>query len=96
MSAVNIRICDQPPIPCSHLPTRRPNSETTLSRITAAELTTGVYHAALVNVAPIGARRYARFVAITTPNTAITAIEYAHRFHAVRNPRNLPSPSVAH
>ena len=55
-----------------------------------------VYHHDDTNDAPSGSIRYARLRAMITPNVPITRIVYAHRFHAVRNPRNLPSPTVAH
>jgi len=34
--------------------------------------------------------------AIITPKVAMIRIAYAHRFQAVRNPRNFPRPTVAH
>jgi hypothetical protein len=62
----------------------------------ANALMMGVYHAAPVSQAALAPMRYARLVAIITPNVASVRIANAQRFHAVMKPPSGPNPTVAH
>ena len=94
MSALNIRICARPPMPCSHLPTRSPSSETTREHdrprpssrpaCTSARLRERRAHRR------DEVRRDSSRSSRRTPPSS--AIAYAQRFHAVRNPQKLAEP----
>src|SRR6266550_1346583 len=96
MSAVKVSTWAAPPMSWIHFPTLSPNSVTNVTPTIATTLTDAVYQGAPVSQAPAGPMRYERLVAMITANVAMTTIVYAQRFHATRNPRNSPSPTVAH